>query len=197
MKNVKRRRQVEAVQRQERRITEMLAELEKRRKRVKQRERKERDRRVIGIGEQAWIAGILTIGECVLLGALLSAQALRADAKWRQRWEREGEFATVDWEEGGKTAALRDELRNLGAGDIGSAIKRRTHLQAKLGGVIESAGWGSENPQLLLGVLLLVKRGLADPNKVKSWKKVAATQSVARAASQPQRPSTESRRGKI
>lgn len=186
MKNAKLRKKIEFVQRQGRRIEQASFRLEKRRKRVKERARKERDKRVFGLGEQAWIAGILKIDACVLLGALLSAERLRGDADWRNRWEREGQLATIAWEEGGQRAALKDEFRNLGTGDIGSAIQRRTHLKAKLGGVIEQAGWGTENAQVLLGVLLLVKRGLGDTEKVKSWNNMALAHAAAQAASQPQ-----------
>jgi hypothetical protein len=173
MTNGKIRKQIEAVQELERRIPRLLLRQQKRRSRVKSLARKERDDRVIGLGRLAWIAGLLHVDGDVLLGALLAAGRLRSDPAWREKWRRDGEVATTNWEEGGEKSALAAEFRRGGSADIGLVRRRRIHSQATLGGIIEMAGWGEENREALLGVLLAVKRGLESEKKVRAWRELA------------------------
>lgn len=196
MSKAKTQDRIEVVQRLERRIAQMQFRLEKGRRRVKERERKERDDRIFGLGRQAWIAGLLAVNDLALRGALLSAEALRADPVWRRKWQLEGEVATIDWEENGEKRARAADFKNRATSDIDRICRGRKHRWATLGGVIKAAGWAEENPEVLLGVLLHIKRGTARPQKLESWKQSGAAHVAAQEELRVQQRTTKRRGGK-
>jgi hypothetical protein len=137
---------------------------------VKNRRRKERTQRLLRLGTNAWIAGLLEIEMDVLEGALRGARLLADNPAHRRSWREAGEIAVIDWEEGGEKGARGASLGATGKGGAGADRKARNRRLIVLGAVIEKTGWGEEDPTVLVGVLLVIKRGLADPTVVARWK---------------------------
>lgn len=137
---------------------------------VKNHRRKERTQRLLRLGTNAWVAGILDIEVDVLEGALRRARPLADNPAHRRSWRKVGEIAIIDWEEGGEKGARRASLEATGKGDATADRKARNRRLIVLGAVIEKTGWGEEDPTALVGVLLVIKRGLADPTAVARWK---------------------------
>jgi hypothetical protein len=161
---------VRRVQRDDALLKPLRFKLDQDKRKVETRRRKERTQRLLRLGTNVWIAGLLDIEMDVLEGALCRARPLADNPAHRRSWRKAGEIAIIDWEEGGEKGARGASLETTGQGSAAADRKARNRRLIILGAVIEKAGWGEEDPTVLVGVLLVIKRGLADPTVTARWK---------------------------
>jgi hypothetical protein len=161
---------IRRVQREDALIEATLLRRGQRASQVKNRRRTERTQRLLRLGTNAWVAGLLEIDTDVLEGALRRARPLAEDPAHRRSWRKAGEVASIDWEEGGEKCARGVSLESTVKGGAATDRKARNRRLIILGAIIEKVDWGEEDPTVLLGVLLVIKAGLAYPTAVARWK---------------------------
>jgi hypothetical protein len=140
-------------------------------------DRRRRDNRLWKRGNLVRIADLLDLDKDVLLGALRGAAAFEEDARWIARWRADGRRVLAKESEGGE-AGTGPSLPEPGkSADPAAARKAVNHRIITAGGIVEQAGLGNWEPEVLAGVLAAIARHQTDQSRVAAWKAAGAVDS--------------------
>lgn len=133
-------------------------------------QRQERDSRLIKLGTLAHGAGLLDLGWDVLLGALRGAAPFRGDGYWTQLWRSEGRKILASSPKGqwGKTPEIA--VRWTSKTDPKAPHRAFNHRRIVAGALLEKAGLGEWDEDVLVGVLAGIAKYRNDPKRIEKWK---------------------------
>jgi hypothetical protein len=174
------KRRLRRIQRQTIRLEQAEVRQEQARRAAAAAQRRERTSRLFGLGGLVVVAGLRDFDKEVVLGALLRAGEIKHKPERAKAWRRSGRAAMASWARSGKDPA-RPMPRSDGQPAVETDIKWQYRALIEWGGLIEKAGFGWDEPVLVLGVLLAIARSREDPTKTESWKQTARAQAAVEA----------------
>jgi hypothetical protein len=138
-------------------------------RRQKSVERARRTKRLIRLGGLVSRAGVLDLDRDVLLGALSSASKFVDDQKWADRWRELGLRILADSASGGGVSPV-GAAKPVTAEDIRLRRKHATQRLIVAGGIVEKAGLGQCEREVLLGILAGIADHRNDAERLARWK---------------------------
>jgi hypothetical protein len=138
-------------------------------RRQKSVERARRTKRLIQLGGLVSRAGLLDLNPDVLLGALSSASKFTDDQKWADRWRQLGSRIAAESTSGEDVSPV-GTAAPVTAEDIRLRRKYATQRLIVAGGIVEKAGLGQCEREVLLGILASIGDHQNDAERVSRWK---------------------------